>query len=192
MRSLPNEWNVIKSKLLEARVHPKLRNELLRRFHSGRVRTNDVQSGQTVAAETSNDHESSGSFLAPSAPSFVAAPPTASTDSGLRDSLIVKLKVYEDFDPTEYTPNTIFMLPGFRYCYCPGSHLQDRIKWASIIEESVAATMRGEPVDGEWYCVYGQGKSIVNEDGELVAEGCLGCVQWRGGGVGDAVFRWMS
>jgi hypothetical protein len=162
IRSPPNEWNVIKSKLQAARVPANRRNELLREFKSGWAQTSSLKSDHSVAAEPSNEQASSGFFPASS---------TANTDSSPRDELIVKLRSYEGFDPAEYSSNSIFLLPGFRYRFWPGSTVQDRIQWASIIEENIAATMRGEPQNGEWTRVYGQGKSVVNKLGELVAEG---------------------
>lgn len=162
MQSVPNEWDVIKSKLQAARVPPNRRNEVLREFKSGWAQTSSMESDQSVAADPSNEQPTRGFFPVPS---------TVSIDSSPRDELIVKLHAYEGFDPAEYSSNSIFLLPGFRYRYWPGSAIQDRIKWASTIEENVAATMRGEPLNGEWARVYGQGKSVVNELGELVAEG---------------------
>ena len=179
MRSVPSEWDVIKSKLQAARVPLNRRNELLREFKSGWAETSSLESDYSVAAEPSNEQASSGFFPASS---------TVSTDSSPRDELIVKLRAYEGFDPAEYSSNSILLLPGFRYRYWPGSTIQDRIKWASIIEENVAATMRGEPPNGEWTRVYGQGKSVVNELGELVAEGFWdefnGAAAERGRGCG--------
>jgi hypothetical protein len=161
IRSVPKEWNVIKNKLLEAKVLVKDRNELLRRFQHGWAQIPGLQPGQIVA-EASNDQESN---------LIIPAPPGSTASSTPRDSLIVKLSVYEGFDPAEYSANAITILPGFRYRFWHESHVQERIKWASIIEENVAATMRGEPPNGEWTRVYGQGKDVVNEWGGLVAEG---------------------
>jgi hypothetical protein len=159
VRIVPKEWDVIKTKLAEAGVTAKERNELLRQFKFGWTQTPHLSG--SIAAESTSTYDSSALSLSAA---------TSSTDTAPKEDLIVTLRVPKGFNPADYSLNSIFKLPGFRYKFHVCSTIQERIQMAPIIAENVAATMCGKGT-AEWPRTYGQYKGVRNEEGKLVADG---------------------
>lgn len=149
----------MKAKLVQAKVPMSARNTLLQDFKFG-----FQQEGATRPPHSSNGNEIKEQD------NDVAMLDTPDASTTLENSLIVKLRVYEGFDPSEYSTNATIVLPGFRYRFNPQSTVQERIRFSSIIQENVAGTLRGEPPNGEWTRVYGQYKPVLSE-GHVVADG---------------------